>query len=921
MRALPVLLGLTLCGGLGAGLWWLRGDDLPPPPVASPEAPEAAARDDGAAAAPVTTVSRDDGREAPADEPEPAAGDDDARSLVPLTWRRSPRVLVVRGEAAVPVADAVVFFVTERDATARPGGDRTSRWEWPAAFGQRATTGPDGIAVLPVEQAPWLCSTTVGDDFAFAIVPPRDRVHTLRLLRDETLLLAARYPDGSPGAGVPIAIVQQFGDQQGQPVADTVAGRDGNAAVRHFQLVRQSRDGNPPERFAAVPRVPAAVAVQFAGRPTPDTPVELPLPPLASVRVALVDPAGSPILQRATVMLTAVRSVTFGSAAPTRLPPGLNVQRQDKPVGDAAVLLPWHQLGVPIELTAMFPTLRAPVRIGGLPAPQQPGEVVDVQFPVGAAHTLLAGRLSLGGAPLGNGRVDAALWREGRDLMQMAIETIADGRFDLLQQPRSDAAEFWLELRVDAPRAKDTPPDAPPDHRRLGARVRLPGLPAGRRLELGTIELGELQPLVTGLVVDDEANPVPDADVQVQWETTGDERRERELWRGLALLRTRTTADGRFRIDGPLPAGNLRVRADTDAHFADSVPLSRQGQEVRIKIDRNGILRGRVLLPEWLAAGTATLQLRPFDEALRQRETRSVDLTSNRGGRFVIEPLKPGRFDALVLVRNLPDPIAVVTDVFVRPGESRDGRFRPLDLRGALHRYRLRAVDGQGQPFGLDGPILARLQKADGTFAESGFRWQKGRAEIVTGSALADFTFFGRGHRTVRATYAPGEWDVQLPALRPALLELPGARALCGPARTVRVSVILQGDTGLPGSLGGVDQRSGERFGFARWDLGRSSGAWLGASDTVEVPLLQSGKYQVLLRPHATDSERSPQGEIALGVFELQVDGAGWQTVRVPVDPVAVGNALQQLDQNHAQAQARPRPEGQPRGVPRPGNR
>ncbi|MBL8754767.1 MAG: hypothetical protein JNK15_15795, partial [Planctomycetes bacterium] len=213
--------------------------------------------------------------------------------------------------------------------------------------------------------------------------------------------------------------------------------------------------------------------------------------------------------------------------------------------------------------------------------------------------------------------------------------------------------------------------------------------------------------------------------------------------------------------------------------------------------------------------------------------------------------------------------------------------------------------------FPLDGPIVLRLQKPDGSWAETGFRWQKGRAELVTPSALADLVFFGRGHRTVRLTLAPGEHDVLLPTVRPAQVELPGLRGLCGPTRKVRISAILLGDTGLPGSLGGTDQRNGERFSFSRWDLGRSSGGWLGVTDTVEIPLLQDGKYQIRLRPHATDTERSLQGDLDLGVHELKVDG--FDVVRVDLDPTAVLAMLQQLDQNQANAQ-----NGRGRNAPRP---
>jgi len=247
----------------------------------------------------------------------------------------------------------------------------------------------------------------------------------------------------------------------------------------------------------------------------------------------------------------------------------------------------------------------------------------------------------------------------------------------------------------------------------------------------------------------------------------------------------------------------------------------------------------------------------------------------------------------------------VFDDVFVPPGDTRDPRLQPLDLRTLLFRYELRAVDAAGQPLPLDGPILARLPMPDGQVIESAFRWQRGRSELITASPSADLTFFGRGLRTQRLTLGPGPQDVPLAVMPPVQIELPGLRALCGPSRKVRISVILQGDTGLPGDLGGQDQRNGESFRFQRWDLGRTSGGWLGVTDTVEVPLMQSGTYEVLLRPHATDSERSRQGQLSLGTFALDVEQATWQTVRIPLDSAAVLATLQQLDQQFAEESAR----------------
>lgn len=905
MRAWTVLLAACVGGALLAAWWRTTADPPPPPPPAGP-APAVATGDETAAIASAGEPA--DASDADPEDAVPADPDADGDLRVDATASpRGPRVQVLRGDPPQPVVGATVWFVTEPTATARlAGGTRPlSRAEWPEAFGQRTTSGDDGVAVLPRSATAWLVAAAADGEFGFAAVPPRDRLQPLALLRDEQVVLVARHADGAPAAAAPLAIVQHRGDQQTRPLWQGEAGADGRVVVRHFQLVRDDQPTPPAEQFAALPLVPGATAVVFPGRPAAGEPVELLLPALGGVVVRVVDHRGTPVLSPATVGIAGDQKVAFAGGDPFAVPRGLLAQRRPKPVGDDPVLLPWHQVGTPVQAYARFDTDRQPAVADPVPGPAAPGRRVEVAVPLSARQAVLAGRLVFAdGSPAGALRVDGALWRADRDVLTHAVHTVADGRFDLVLAQRTDATEFWLELRRDerivAVAANDgDAATAATQPMALGARVRVPAIAGGRRIELGDIVLGELPLLVTGTVVDDAGAPVAGADVQLQQQLPvpeGSGQRPEDAWRLLPLRRTRTAADGSFRIPGLLPPGVLRVHADTDRHFAASVPVQLQGQVVRLAIDRNGVLRGRALLPEGLPDGVLSLQLRPFDQARQRDETRTTPLSRRRGGRFALEPLRPGRHDAVVLLRNVPEPVLVVPDVFVEPGETRDRRFAPLDLTGAVHRYRLRAVDATGAAFAPEGPILARLQGPDGTLVDATFRWRQGRAELLAPRPFAELLFFGRGHRTVRQMLPPGEHDVVLPRLDPALVELPGLRALCGPGRRVRISAILQGDTGLPAWLGGTDQGSGERFGFARWDLGRSSGGWLGDTDTVAIPVMQGGKYQLLLRPHATDSERSPQGELSLGVFDLQVDPPRGWPVRVPIDAAAVLQTLQQLD-------------------------
>ena len=885
---------------LALGSWLFAATLQTPPPPPPPSTPAADATASTTAAAVVAAAAEAPAREAVAAIAAPlSAPRPDADLADPvLEPSLAPRVLVVRGDPPTPVPQAIVYFLTadEGRQRAQRHGQPLPEREWPETFGARVETNDQGVAELPVADQPMLCAARSGDEFGLDWVPPRDHTRTIALVPDETVTLLARHGEEAPAVDVPVAIVQGYDGEEAKVVWQGATDRRGRAVVRHFQLVRENRPTPAAgERFAATAAVPGAVAKTFVGRPAETATIELAVPPLGAVRILVVDHKGEPVLSRADVGLRGIVQPKFADKQPLALPSRLVQPTAAKPPGSAPVVLPWQGVGGVVSAYARFPLDRQPAGGDAQPGPRESGAAADVRVTLRADQLVVAGRFALpDGAPVEQAVVTAALWSQDAELWSASLDSVRDGRFDFVCTPRAEF-ETFLELRLDA---KNAPPAvratlSDEDALRLGARVRIPQMRPRTRIELGTITLAPLPPLVTGYVVDDLGVPVVDADVHVQQEDPKAPK-DRDPWRMLSLFRTRSGTDGGFRIDGFQPAGKLRVRADTNLHFADSVPLHTQGQDVRIRIERNGILRGRILLPEWLPDGAATLTLRPFDETLRQRNTRSVELSRRNGGRFVVEPLRMGHYDAIVTVRNLSEPVATLSDVFVQPGETRDARFRPLDLRDALHRYNLRAVDQAGAPLALDGPILARVTQRDGKPADLTFRWRQGRAELVTTSHVAQFTFFGRGHQTVRTLLAAGDTDVVLPSTQPAVVTIPGIRALMGPQRKVRVSAVLVGDTGLPGNMTGVDQGSGERFSFARWDLGRSSGGWLGAGDTVEIPLMQDGTYEILLRPHAGDTEQSPQREMSLGRHRLRVDR--WEPVRVPADQLAVSRMLQQLD-------------------------
>ncbi|MCA8949351.1 MAG: hypothetical protein KDE27_07600, partial [Planctomycetes bacterium] len=804
------------------------------------------------------------------------------------------------------------------------------RLAWPETCGQRATTDQDGIAQLPPTRHSWLCAARADGWFGFAIVPPGERTVTIALAVDENVTIEVRDEAGRPAAEVPVVIVQDLKrrERNGRDAIDRIwngaTDRGGRAVARHFQFARRSAENAGGERFAAGLQIATAQSVLagFAGNPATEDVVHLTLPPLCGLDVQLTDHRGRPLLAPANVFFGPVA----WKAAEGDLPdaPSLAHVRVEKPVGGLPVHLPWLAAGVPLRPSVHFRHVGRP-SVGEhvkLPIAGQPeGTASRIELPLSAAFGLYAGRLVFAsGEPVADRTIEAVLWH-GFETSELELHTTDDGEFDIPQLGR-DEPELTLELRLEVT-ASDTDEGAAATL--VGCRVPVRPPAGGERRELGDLVLDTVPVLCTGVVVDDRGEPVAGATVVAQrrgadpdlerfrariqganLDAAQLERFRRALsqrtnpWRDITMLRATTDAAGAFAISGAFPRGTeLRVRADTRQHIGSEAPWSGIGQRFHLVIARNGVLRGRALLPAGLPQDCASLTLQPLDEAGQPGNARGgprrVGLGRRRGGRFAVEPLHAGRYDAIVKLRGVPSPVLTIPDVLITPGECRDPRLAVIDLRQSVFRYVLRAVDYGGNPMPVDSPLVLRWRREDGEIEHSALRWRKGRADFFAGSSLVELVSFAPGCEPLELQLSPGDQDVAMKRLVPAQLVLPGARQLIGPGRKVRVSTILVGDSGYPQWLRGEDQRSGESFSFQRWELGKSTGAWLEHNDLVEVPIVKPGKYQIVLRVHATESERSQQVSLSLGEYDLQVDGSKLSPVTVALDPQQVQELLAQL--------------------------
>lgn len=923
----PLLVAVLCAGALGTGALLLSRQGPPAPPGGA--AVDAGVRPAGPGTpAAASAAFAPDAYDPALLDPGGAEEADGGRVPLPLdpeAVAEGPLVLVMRGEPPVPAAGVEVAWIERGRARERLAQEpaavqgQVHHLDLPGRFGQRARTDAQGRLRLPPlrDHAIVTAADPAENLFAAATTRPGRGEVRLLLLPDEEVGIEVADGAGRPGAGVPVLIGQRRGRRDPDVIWRGATDAQGRAVARHFQMLRRDarerdqREG-AGERFAAALAVPLAepVAAPFDGRPAPAEPLRLVLPPVTSLELLVAHASGPAVLSACGVALTVPRAADLGEPALGR---SFDQVRLDKPVGEAPLVLDRVGLSLELEPVLRFPGIRGrealpPLRISGSGAGGDAGSgPVAARLVLPPDLTVVAGRLVRDGVPLGGMPVAFAVATADATVLEGQTTTLADGRFDFVCKPGEGAAEHVLALRWAGMQVRWGNPDAPPPH---GVELRVPALRAGERRDLGFVELLPLPLLAAGRVGDDRGEPVEGAQVEAQRRV---ETRRGERWIDLPGLDTRTAPDGSWALHGATVLGPVRIAASRRGHFgAESGPVA-PGATVDLRLLREAQIGGRVLLPGWLPRGAADAHLEPVADGGRG-EAAAI----GRNGAFRFDDLREGVYVFEVRVRNLPAPLCRLGGVAIAPGDNADPRLESVDLRDALHRYELRAIGAGGRLLAsFDGPILWRTGPPEAR-QDVAFRWQKGRAEILTAAPWLELVALAQGYAATPITVGPGQHDVYFQELHPAVVDLPGVRALAGMERAIRVSMIFQGDTGLPQGIGGVDQRTGQRYSFPRWHLGKSGGGWLDLHDRAHCVLPRSGTYEVVLRLNQDARQDSGQASATVGSLEVVLDGPAPRAYRLAVDPAQVTSLLEQLQAREA-AEARQRAERQGNGPPRAG--
>ncbi|MEN8150884.1 MAG: carboxypeptidase regulatory-like domain-containing protein [Planctomycetota bacterium] len=252
-----------------------------------------------------------------------------------------------------------------------------------------------------------------------------------------------------------------------------------------------------------------------------------------------------------------------------------------------------------------------------------------------------------------------------------------------------------------------------------------------KKLEVGgeSKDVGDLllswPTVLTGLVTDVDARPVPGAAVRVLERTTyeaGNWRgpSEDQIRFGLELfddgkpipgLRLTTDAEGRYRVEG-LTAGNYFVSARKTGHATgheDSVEVPVSGEATAdISLGKASTIAGKVLDAGDAPVDGALVMVTPWSGAQRVPYRPMERTTSTAGGAFRVDTLEEGT-SYLVIVRAPDGKIGIAIQV---PAPKMDlvVRVGPrFDLRGMV----TDAETGEAIPGARLWTILARCESGE----------------------------------------------------------------------------------------------------------------------------------------------------------------------------------------------------------------
>lgn len=915
--------------------WWVGVRPSVAPP--SGEAPTESARADTGPVGPIRSRSRED---AAADASERA----DASSVDDRSADRRLVVQVWLGEVGVAAPGAEVFSLPVR---------ATQSFDQVEERGQRFVADADGRASLPPVDAAVLIAARLPGLFGARAVEQGDAGEvSLTLAPDETVAVKVLDADETPVAGAPVALNQRvpvvvgmewvFEEmsvlereidevlermrqstseqlrkqlapelremrQQLARLARRAAGRrggrgaarsrepaefvviseqlarrqtnaEGLAVFRHIQLLPRRDDENWPDerrdRLEVAIAAPLAQPVTrgFSAADVPDEVLVMRLPDSGRITMRTVDRDGQPFKHPVHVELYQVdeRGEEVGPAI-----------HATKAQGEEALELPFVGLDLSVEARFRLDD-EAFHWAEKLRVVKEPGDHLVIDVVVAPAAGMLRGLLlDAAGAPLGGAEIDFAVYA-GPDRVEVErLQLDRGGRFHLpyLREPGL-RAPFTMEARHDVRPAQ-------------GGAFTLADLPAAAVTDLGARQIGPLDILAAGVVVDDTGAPIAGARVQLQRREVVDTTSGAMEFRDESAARVRTGEDGRFEMFGGREQVRSRLFVKAEEHFpAATKDIEPADQDLRIELLRKAQLAGIVLVPEWMHPGYVRVELLPQHVPSLPPGDAAERLGRIEGDLLAFDWLRAGTYSLTFAMKGFREPFLRLEDVVVEAGQrGLHPELNGLDLSRYVHRFEISAVDENGDSVVVDRPMLARITHADGSRSWIGLAMRGRSSQVFSATPQLEVYPMASGFVAEPQVLSPGFNEVVYRRVPPVEIVLPGLYALSSDVDTY-VSLEQLDRGALPASLGeGFDNISNR---MSTWyDRSRFSAAQLKGDDTARFMLPAGGTHRVQLR--LSKGEDTPQF-VDLGVVEIDLmPGAETLQITTPYDADSVRAVVEAL--------------------------
>jgi len=688
--------------------WWQRGDDAAPLPIEpTPVANEAA-----------PTVAGPANTSAP--EPERSAAVDANAPTPKAAATATFDILVVDAVTQQPVADAEACWsdaATRERVKQLPKEQAREFWDsqerMAQQFGRRARSDRDGRLRVVADKQGCQVFARAGDRYGelllYANSTPPEGGHRLLLARDEQLRVRVLDAAGQPAERVRVGL--SFGTEPSSganPSYDTYAATDaaGVATFAHLQQLRASQCGPGASHATtgcavgiAIPGLPSTPVVVEPGQPLPTEPIELHLPPTASLRVRCTI-AGAPMhgLEHVRVHAGSKR----GDGDSNR---GIDERVDD----DGWAWFRWLPAEVPLLATPSGPNVPffEPQEVPTLAI----GEVRELRIDFANEALVLRGRLlDVDGVPMANAGF----------LLNHGIGG-GGGSFGLQTDDRGMFLHVWRKPKGD----KETWPLNYFHLMPLGRQELSLALPP-RELHAGINELGDLhfggEPLVCAGRLDGYERKRFGAGLVLEREEA-DRSTGAARWRSLVQPKVGLGEHGVFMARGRVEPGRYRLRITSRDHLPVAPIEFALGQgDLVVSMREAASLQCECLLPADtdrsllafdLVGGPARSWI-PEDE-----EQNGIPADNRRAVVFASDPaaatcqwsaVEPGSYTLRVTLRGSAEPLLELADVAVPLPAGGDPRLLQLDLRGSLRHVDLKLLDARGQDLSRAAMVFVQPQ-------------------------------------------------------------------------------------------------------------------------------------------------------------------------------------------------------------------